>query len=167
MSETISLSEKLKSEGDRILNIFNGFSDDQWGLEIYTENSVWTVRDILSHFITSERGLLQLFKQILFGDTGVDENFSIDRYNASQQAKQKGLSSAELLKQYRDVRLNSIAWVSTLDDSDLDKTGRHPFLGKTNLREMIKMLYLHNQIHLRDIKRTLDRQKPVDRSGSK
>lgn len=164
MTQITSLSEKIKTEGDRVLNIFTGFSDEQWNLEVYTENTIWTVRDILSHFVSSERGLLLLFDQIRSGAVGVSEDFSIDRFNASQQLKLKDSNSPELLEQYRVVRANSVSWVSSLNDSDLEITGRHPFLGQTTLREMIKMLYLHNQIHIRDIKKAIDHQELVDKS---
>jgi hypothetical protein len=33
--------------------------------------------------------------------------------------------------------------------------GRHPFMGQTQLREMIKMLYIHNLTHYRDMKKAL------------
>jgi hypothetical protein len=42
-----------------------------------------------------------------------------------------------------------------LQESDLELQGRHPFLGMTSIREMVKMLYLHNQIHYRDLKKVL------------
>ena len=95
----------------------------------------------------------KLFEQIRSGGTGAPDDFSIDRYNASQQDKMKEMRPEELLEQYTTVRTNSVAWVSGLEESDLEISGRHPFLGQTTLREMIKMLYLHNQIHYRDIKR--------------
>ncbi|MBI3739892.1 MAG: DinB family protein, partial [Chloroflexi bacterium] len=65
------------------------------------------------------------------------------------------LSPQELLEQYKSVRTQMIAWVSGINDSDLDKTGRHPFLGVTTLREMVKMVYIHNQIHYRDLRKVL------------
>jgi len=49
-----------------------------------------------------------------------------------------------------------ITWVSSLSELDLIKKGRHPFFGWTILAEMIKMVYLHNQIHYRDIQRVLN-----------
>ena len=42
-----------------------------------------------------------------------------------------------------------------MKDEELEIKGRHPFLRETVLREMIKMLYLHNQIHYRDFKKVL------------
>jgi hypothetical protein len=154
VSNPAELAEKLKSEGERILAIFGELPDAQWMTEVYTEGAVWTVRDVLSHFVTSERGLLKLFEQIRSGGAGVPEDFSIDRYNASQQEKTKGLSTLELLEQYKAVRATSVAWVSELEESDLKIVGYHPFLGETTLREMIKMLYLHNQLHYRDLKKS-------------
>ena len=155
MSDPVDLAEKLKSEGERILGIFSRLTDAQWEIKVYTEGTVWTVRDVLSHFVTSERGLVKLFEQIRSGGTGVPDDFSIDRYNASQQEKTKELEPHELLEQYSTVRTNSVAWVSGLEESDLEISGRHPFLGQTTVREMIKMLYLHNRIHYRDIKKIL------------
>jgi hypothetical protein len=155
MSELTELAEKLKSEGERFVTFFRGLTDAQWQADVYTEGAVWTVRNVLSHFVTSERGLVKLFEQIRQGGAGAADDFSIDRYNASQQEKTKELTPLELLEQYKSVRANSVAWVSGLKESDLEITGRHPFLGQTTLREAIKMLYLHNQIHYRDLKKAL------------
>jgi len=155
MSEITELTEKLKSEGEKFVDIFSSLTDDQWKAEVYTEGELWTIRNVLSHFVTSERGLVKLFQSIQQGGTGAADDFSIDRYNASQQAKTKDLTPAELLEQYKEVRANSITWVSGLKDEDLEITGRHPFLEVTTIREMVKMLYLHNQIHYRDLKKVL------------
>ena len=155
MSELTDLAEKLKSEGERFVSVFSGLTDAQWQAEIYTEGAVWTVRNVLAHFVTSERGLARLFEQIRQGGAGIADDFSVDRYNASQQEKTKELTPLELLEQYKSVRADSVTWVLGLQGSDLEKIGRHPFLEQTTLREMIKMLYLHNQIHYRDLKKVL------------
>jgi uncharacterized damage-inducible protein DinB len=155
MSELNDLADKLRSEGDKFFTLFAGLTDDQWQLEVYTEGETWTLRNVLSHFVTSERGLVRLFERIRLTGEGASDDFSIDRYNASQQAKTKDLSAQELLEQYQAVRADSIAWTLSLDETDLEKQGRHPFLGMTTLREMIKMLYLHNQVHYRDMKKVL------------
>jgi len=155
MSEVTELAEKLKSEGDKFIDIFSALTDEQWQAEVYTEGATWTILNVLSHFVTSERGLVKLFEQIRQGGTGSPDDFSIDRYNASQQQKTKHIPPAELLEQYKEVRANSIAWVSSLKSEELEIKGRHPFLGDTVIKEMIKMLYLHNQLHYRDLKKVL------------
>lgn len=155
MSEITALAEKLKSEGEKMVSVFRGFQDDQWNQQVYTEGATWTIRNILAHFVTSERGLIKLFEQIRQGGTGAADDFSIDRYNAAMQERTKELSPQELLEQYRQVRGNSIAWVSGLKENELEIVGRHPFLEMTTIREMIKMLYIHNMTHYRDMKKTL------------
>lgn len=155
MSEITELAAKLKSEGEKFVTIFTGLTDDQWQAEVYTEGTTWTIRNVLSHFVTSERGLIKLFEQIRQGGAGSSEEFSINRYNASMQARTKNSTPQELLEQYKSARADSIAWTSSLSEADLEKQGRHPFLGMTTIREMIKMLYLHNQLHYRDIKRVI------------
>lgn len=155
MSETAELAEKLRSEGERMAAFFSALSGEQWQAEVYTEGTVWTIRNVLAHYVTSERGLVRLFEQIRQGGSGSPDDFSVDRYNASQQEKTKELAPAELLEQYKVIRASSVAWVQGLKDEELEIQGRHPFLGETVIREMVKMLYLHNQLHYRDVKRAL------------
>jgi len=155
MSEIVELAEKLKSEGEKIHAIFSAFTDSQWNSEVYTEGGTWTIRNVLSHLVSSERGLIKLFEQIRQGGEGASLDFSIDRYNASMQARSKDLTPSELLEQYEEIRANSIDWVSGLKDEELEIKGRHPFLGVTTIREMLKMLYIHNQTHYRDMKKVL------------
>ncbi|NWF63503.1 MAG: DinB family protein [Chloroflexi bacterium] len=155
MSEITELAEKLKTEGERMVAFFSELSADQWNAEVYTEGTTWSVRNVLAHYVTSERGLVRLFERIRTTGEGAADDFSIDRYNASQQEKTKDFTPAELLEQYKQVRAESVQWVSGLNDEDLEIQGRHPFLGETVIREMVKMLYLHNQLHYRDVKRAL------------
>lgn len=155
MPETTELAEKLKTEGERMAAFFSELTDDQWSNDVYTEGTTWSIRNVLAHFVTSERGLVRLFERIRTTGEGSSDDFSIDRYNAAQQEKTKDLAPAELLEQYKQVRADSVKWVSGLKDEELEIQGRHPFLGETIIREMIKMLYLHNQLHYRDVKRAL------------
>ena len=156
MPETSAfLADRLKMEGGKIFAFFAKLTPEQWQRDVYTEGETWTLRNVLSHFVTSERGLVRLFEKIRLGDAGSPDDFSIDRYNASQQQKTKDLSPQELLEQYKAIRADSIAWTLSLSELDLEKQGKHPFLGMTSIREMIKMLYIHNQTHYRDMKKVL------------
>ena len=155
MSEINDLADKLTSEGEKFYKLFAGLTDDQWQMEVYTEGETWTIRNVLAHFVTSERGLIKLFERIRTTGEGSPDDFSIDRYNASQQAKTKDVSPQDLLEQYKAIRSDAVAWTLSLQESDIEIQGRHPFIGMTTIREMIKMLYLHNQLHYRDMKKVL------------
>ena len=149
------LAERLQTEGDKTAAFFASLTPDQWRAEIYTEGEIWTVRNLLAHYVTAERGFLKIFASLSQGGPGVADDFEIDRYNASQQAKTRDLTPAELLEQFRAVRAQMIALVASFSEADLLKQGRHPFLGQTTLTEMIKMVYRHNQIHFRDVRKIL------------
>jgi hypothetical protein len=150
------LAERLRKEGEKVVAYFSALSEEQMQTEVYTEGDTWTVRNVLAHFVTSERGLLKLFERIRQGGPGSPEDFSIDHYNARQQQKTKNLTTQDLLGQFREVRANSVMWVTGLSEEDLVKEGRHPFLGQVQLVEMVKMLYLHNQIHFRDFRKVVE-----------
>ena len=150
------LAERLKAEGEKSYAIFENLTEAQWQIEVYTEDTIWTIRNVLAHFVTSERGFLKLFTNILEGGIGAAEDFSIDRYNARQQEKSKDTKPDMLLEQFKSVRVQLVAWVNGLTEEDLSIEGRHPFLGLVPLADMIKMVYRHNQIHLRDIRKVLN-----------
>jgi uncharacterized damage-inducible protein DinB len=66
MTETTPawLAERLRREGEKVVAFFTPLTDEQWKAEVYTEGTTWTIRNVLAHFVTSERGLLKLFQII-------------------------------------------------------------------------------------------------------
>ncbi len=155
MTEAAALAAKLQAEGEKLASFMTTLPEDQWSVEVYADGEIWTLRNVLAHLVTSETALLKLFAQIQRGGTGVSEDFGIDRYNASQQRRTADLAVSELIRRFRSARGQMIAYVSTLTDADLELVGRHPFLGVVALREMVKMIYIHNQAHYRDMRKSL------------
>jgi len=157
MTETPAfLADRLKSEGDKTIVFFNSLKDENWEITVYTEGSEWTIRNVLAHFVSAEQGFIQLFKDILAGGKGAADDFDIDRYNAKQQELIKDASRQELVKFFQAGRFEMVSLVGSLSIEDLQREGRHPFLGLTTLAEMIKMVYRHNQIHHRDLRKLID-----------
>jgi hypothetical protein len=91
----------------------------------------------------------------LGGGAGVGEDFDINSYNERKVDALQGTPVGPLLDQFRLARQASAALVSGLAASDLNKTGRHPFLGVAPVGEIVMLIYRHNQIHQRDIRKTL------------
>lgn len=145
------LADRLRSEGEKCAAFFAALPPAQWQVEVYADGALWTVRSLLAHFVEAERGFLDLFERIRQGGAGVADDFSIDRYNAEGQQRARRLTPAELLDHFTSVRAQMVAWVASLSEDDLRRQARHPFLGQAALAEMIKMVYRHNQIHLRDL----------------
>lgn len=148
------LSERMLDEGQKTLSFFRLLTPEQWGITIYTEGSEWAVRDVLAHFVAAESGMTRLVENILSGGTGTPEDFDLNAYNERKVAGLKGVPTEELLVQFASLREKSAALARDLSEADLLKTGRHPWLGVAAIADILKMMYRHNQIHQRDIRRS-------------
>jgi hypothetical protein len=157
MAETVVfLVERLKSEGEKVSTFFSALTPEQWETIVYTEGGEWVVKSVLAHNVSAEREFLNLFRDVRDGGEGVSIDFNVDDYNNRQYQRTKQLSPEELLPLFSSVREKMIQFVSVLSEADLLKQGRHPHLGITTLAEMIKLVYRHNQIHYRDIRKVLE-----------
>ena len=155
MDDALVLAKKLRQDWDRLDSNLRALTEHERSAPVYTEGAVWTVRNVVTHMMSAERAFLHLFREIREGGLGVDEGFSVDGFNAREQTRFEQLSWDELLGSFQKVRARMIDFVATLASKDLEKVGRHPFLGVTSLREMVKLIYIHDQTHLRDLRRAL------------
>ena len=60
-----------------------------------------------------------------------------------------------MLKDFFERRKVNIKMVANFNEEDLKKSGTHPFLGKTEILEMLKMMMFHINLHIRDIRRII------------
>ncbi len=134
---------------------FGSLSPDQLGRQVYRDGARWTVQQVLAHFITIEGSMQWLFKDILAGGPGAQQDFDLERFNRSQPKKWDGKNIDELIVQFKSVRQDTIAIVQQMSDADLDREGRHAFRGHGTLGRFIHWAYEHVQLHLEDIQQTL------------
>lgn len=156
MSTSIKfLINRLHDEGAKSINFFNTISPDEWEITVYSDGSQWTLRQVLAHFALAEADLCRLVEQIVEGGQGVSDDFDLNAYNEYKVSTLPITSEAELIEVFRANRQNTIDMVSKLTDVDLEKTGKHPFLGITTIQDIIKLIYRHNQIHIREIRQII------------
>ena len=156
MSETPEhLKNRLIKEGQKSLDYFRTFSSDEWDRIVYTEGSCWTVHQVLAHFVAAEDGFHQLIEDILAGGFGTPVDFDINIYNERKVEKLIDISASSLMMRFSKVRRRTVGLVAGMDQSDLAKQGRHPFLGVSSLADIIKLIYRHNQIHIREVRKIL------------
>ena len=156
MTETAdSLTQRLMNGGEKTVGFFEALSPDQWGISIYTEGSCWTVQQVLAHLVAAEVSIVRLVKNILSGGEGTPENFNLDAYNERKVSELQGISPEKLLAEFKSRRAGTVSLVAGLSSADLSRQGRHPWLGVTEVGEIIKLLSLHTQIHQRDIRKVL------------
>jgi hypothetical protein len=152
------LANRLREEGEKTLAFFRCFGADEWRTTIYTNGALWTLREVLAHNAEAEASMRKLIQHILGGGSGTPEDFDLNRYNQSHVARLEAATPGELLDQFAANRNANIEMVASLRQEDLDRPGRHPFLGMTTVAEIVKMLYRHNQIHAREIRRVIQEE---------
>ena len=156
MPETTErLSRRLAEEGQKTLQFFSSLSVKEWAHTVYVDSAQWTVYQVLAHFLITEAGIRALMQNILMGGAGVPQDFDINNYNERKVDDFGEVAPKEILARFQAERQATIEWLDGLSAEDLLKTGRHPWLGIAPLEVMIQLLYRHNQIHQRDIRKLL------------
>lgn len=162
MTEQIDrIIRRLNEDGAKTAGFFEGLTQSEWLQQVYTTGSSWSVRDVLAHFLSAEVSFEALVTDVISGGSGAPRDLDIDRFNETEVPKLDHLEPHELVPLYRESRANTIRLVETLSPEDLRKSGFHPWFGEVQVGDMLKLVYRHNMIHFRDIRRALKSGLPV------
>ena len=142
-----SLKAGLETSGARAAEILAGLAERDLDCPA---NPEWTVRDLLVHLATSERGVGQMIEGLLRGESIVPRDFDLDRWNASQVRKLAGLSLAELRERLAEARRDTLALVDRLSDADLARRGRHALGREVTLGETLRIMAAHERVHMEE-----------------
>lgn len=155
MNRKADIIAELTEGGRQTEQFFGSLDPDALQRPVYTDEVNWNVRQVLAHLITIERSMQWLFRNMLAGGPGSPEDFDLMRYNREQPPKLDPLSLDELLEQFRRVRRETLEIVESLQDADLDRTGRHPYHGIDRLEVFIRWAAEHARRHETDVRRGL------------
>ena len=147
-----ALIAKLDKGLRRTEEILGSLTAEQWHRILYDGPPTWTVRDLLAHLVSAEGRLLDIAQDVAAGGKGAPPGFDLDAFNAEARTRLADGSPKELLPALGKARQATLDWVRTLDDSRLDRIGRHPALGEVTLEAMIMAIYGHQLLHMRDLK---------------
>ena len=145
------LVEKLTRGLSKSQEFFRSVEPGLLEQPIFDVPESWDLKDLIAHFIYSEEHLLSVAQDIAFGGEGSPEDIDIDAINENGIEMQRHRSVNELLDNLTDIRKASIAWVLELDNLELDRVGRHPVLGSSNVETVINSIYAHQLLHMREI----------------
>jgi hypothetical protein len=149
-----ALAARLEKGRQKTFEIFDAVTPQQWQQTLYTDPN-WQVRHLLAHFVSAEKQLLALAQDVAAGGPGAPPGFDYDSYNASELARLEGLSLPELRAMLDQARLQTIAWVRTLDADKMERIGYHPVLGQVNVETLVLSMYGHQLLHMRDLSHLL------------
>lgn len=147
--------DHLETGGKQTAALFRSLTAEQLTTPVYTGDMTWTARQVLAHLATIERSMHWLFGNILEGGSGTPDDFDLERFNRSQPAKLDDLPIEEVIAQFQAARAETSAIVRGMQDSDLDRTGRHPFHGHDRLEVFIRWAYEHAALHEADVRQAV------------
>ena len=149
------IQKRLRDEGDKLLAVFESLTPEQWQMVIYTDGMTWTIKDLLAHQISAE-GEFQFYgRDVLSGGEGAPEDFNINAFNNREVAALADRTPHQLLADFRSTRQATIDFVAAVRDDQFTLQGRHPFFGMRTIEDLFKLIYRHNMMHARDIRKVL------------
>jgi hypothetical protein len=142
---------RLRDEGDKLLAVFEGLTPEQWQTVIYTDGMTWTI--MICWRTNSAEASSSLRADVLNGGEGAPEGFDINAFNNREVA-----AKAE--------RTPSSCCRFSLDPPDDDRFRRTSaminsccrtasLLRDDGIEDMFKLIYRHNMMHARDIRKAL------------
>lgn len=152
------LAKRLTNEGRKTEAYFSEIPTEFWDHSLYADGASWTVRQVLAHIVETETALPSLFKHIVEGGSGIDRDFDLNEYNQRTVEEITERDPQKLVAMFSERRIKTIDFVSGLSDEDLAMEGYHPFLGQAEIKEMIRLFYLHVQLHIRDVRALVQRE---------
>lgn len=131
--------------------------DDEWimsneGAETFSPY------DVIGHLIHGEKTDWATRAKIIL-EFGLSKPFTPwDRF--AQYEESKGKTLDQLLRQFKKVRKENVAWLRSvkLTETDLDKKGMHPKLGEVTLRNLLATWVVHDLTHMAQITRVMAKQ---------
>jgi hypothetical protein len=122
----------------------------------------WSAYDILGHLIHGERTdwLPRIRRVLEDGDTRAFEPF--DRF--AQQRESVGKSVSDLLDEFAAARRANLDDFRSLglEESDLDRRGRHPSLGGVTMRNLLATWVVHDLGHIAQVSRVMAKRYTED-----
>jgi hypothetical protein len=155
--------KRLKDEGLKVVQFFSELTEAQLRQQVYTTGTKWQVRQVLAHFVSAEEAFNKLIADVLQGGRGAPEDLNLDEFNEREVAGLSEKPLQELIDAFRKLREQTLSQIETMSNLDLAREGFHPWFGMSDLSKMIKLVYRHNMIHMRDIRRILIDTSPSSR----
>ncbi|MBN2085711.1 MAG: DinB family protein [Anaerolineales bacterium] len=145
------LFKKMERNKSLVLRTFANVQPEGWDQAVHEKPGAWTLRDLLAHFVSSERMLLKLSKDISGGGRGAPQGFDYDAFNIKEQELYRAYAPEELLRLFGEARDSTLAWIGSLVEGALDRKGNHPALGEVTLEDILSTIHGHILLHIREL----------------
>lgn len=152
--------EKLALNRQALLETLQAVGETDWQRPVFSEDTNWTVADLLRHLVDAEASMTRLINQIRAGSPGVPPDFDLARWNASRVAKAAGKTPEQLLEELNHNRGELLSLLGTLGLEEWKLSGRHGSLREMTVAEIAHQIADHERDHAQDIRLALESGAP-------
>jgi hypothetical protein len=160
-AKTQDIIKRLSDKGAESVSYFSALPPDAWAQQVYDTGSEWDVRQVLCHFVAAESSFTRIWDAAMRGDTHAPDVFNIDAFNAESVGAMGDMLPDALIAQFQRTRAGTIRFLESIDDPDLERESWHPWFGWDKLEKFLKLVYRHNMLHERDVRKALEAGSPV------
>ncbi len=116
----------------------------------------WTIRENVAHLVDAENAHRRFVEILLAGETPpAMEDFDLDRWNNAKVSRRAEKSTAELLAALQLEREKTLATIAAIPATGWEITGNHAALGEVSVRQVVKIIGMHERGHLKDMRAVL------------
>ena len=153
-----AIRDYLQAGHARTWPVLTSLKPQDLAASVYGEGeTLWTVRELLSHLADSERGLLGQVTRLVAGVVTVPEDFDLTRWNRGAVRKRAGMQVPDLLQQIETAFQEALGFLDGLDEGKLDLEGRHSSGKVMNAEGFLRRMADHRSEHVADIQVALGR----------
>lgn len=148
---------KMQATRQELLACLEGL--DQASLAWRPSEGGWSIQENLVHLADAERAHRRFVGAVLQGRSVRLEGFDLDRWNQEHVARRADQSMGEILEALHAERRETLAFIPTIPADAWDKKGDHPALGRISVRQVTRVIGVHERLHLKEIRRLLEAQR--------
>lgn len=156
MSERKQKIKNQLHDARTYLNAVLDHVDGRWDEQVYSEGLQWTVRQIVNHLADADKGHNHQVMNIAEGRDIIPEDFDVEYYNRRVTEKTQEKTAEQSRADLAKSREALLAWLDEVDDSKLDREGRHASLQVMTVEAILSIMSAHERGHAQDIARELN-----------
>jgi uncharacterized protein (TIGR03083 family) len=145
----LTLREELVEAQQQLLRALDGVGPGDWSRS--SPNEGWSVRDLLTHLTTSERGFVPTLRRMAAGEGGVPQDFDPNRWNAGQLRRRGDQAPDALRAELENSHGEMLALLDALDDNALDHRGRLSTGVDGSTEDNFRLVASHKRSHTQEI----------------
>ncbi len=128
---------------------------ERWETQVHTQEGGWTVRQLVNHIASADRGHINMVKGIAEGVEVVPADFDLERYNRRTTEKTADKAAPLSRQELEQQRAELLEWLDGVDDSKLEREGRHGTLKIMSVAQILRVVAMHELTHGREIAHAL------------